>query len=492
MLELRHYQHAAVQQLSESFLEHLRVIFRLDTGGGKTVVFSEIAFRAVKKNKTVLILTDRTELFKQASNSIQRLNIPICKINPDNREIYPEAKLFVGMVETVARRLELLKDIKLDLIIIDEAHKGNFFKILDAFPNVMTIGATATPINKRLHKYYTKIVDVISISELIQEGFLAPCKPYQMQDDFSDVKVEKNGEEFNGESLFQHFNKSKLYEGVVENYLAKLHGKKTIIFNVNIEHSDTMARAFCAAGIQSHSITSKTSEAERKYLLEAFSRGDFLVLNNCGILTTGYDEPSIEAVIVNRATLSLALWLQMLGRGSRPYKNKPYFIVLDFGMNHDRHGLWDEVREWSLDPPKKKKKGLGAAPVKICKGCEAMISAVAKKCQFCGYEYDVSNLSFKNGVLVEVKPRIPVDLTERNIADLNVQELAELQKTKLHTAQMIWRVVRSKGEEAVKEYAKVMDYGTGWAHRQIEEVKKAKEAGIEITFNNYKIKQVVN
>lgn len=484
MPELYPYQLEAVNSLSVGFKEHLRQIFILPTGGGKTVVFSEIALRAITKGKTVLILTDRIELFKSAVKAVSVHQIPVCKINAENKNIVKEAKLFVGMVETIARRLEQFENIKLDLIIIDECHKGNFFKIIDAFPEVMVIGATATPINKSLYKYYTNMVDVVTIQDLIAKGFLSPCKPYQMQDDFSDVKVEKNGAEFNEESLFQHFNKSKLYEGVVENYLAKCNETKAIIFNVNIEHSDTMARAFTAAGIQSYSITSKTSSSERTYILEQFAKGEFMVLNNCGILTTGYDEPSIQTVIVNRATLSLALWLQMQGRGSRILNGKKYFTVLDFGMNHDRHGLWEEPRTWELKPPKKKKQGLGAAPLKICKGCEAMIAAVAKKCQFCGFEYNIGELKLKDGILVEMKPKIPVQLTERYIGDLTIEELIDLQKTKLHTSQMIWRVVRSKGEQAVKDYAKLMEYGYGWVNRQLDQLENNQ-------YNNYKIKQVL-
>lgn len=425
-------------------------------------------------------------MFKSAVNAVSVHKIPVCKIDSENKIIAKEAKLFVGMVETVARRIEqLIAEVKPDLIIIDECHKGNFFKIIDAYPDVMVLGATATPINKKLHLYYTNMVEVATINELVDKKFLSPCKPYQMQDDFSDVKIEKNGNEFNEESLFQHFNKSKLYEGVIENYLLKCKGKKAIVFNVNIEHSDSMARAFTADGIQSYSITSKTSAEERKYLLESFKRGDFMVLNNCGILTTGYDEPSIEVIIVNRATLSLALWLQMQGRGSRIFPNKFFFIVLDFGMNHDRHGLWEETRNWSLAPPKKKKQGLGAAPLKICKGCEAMISAVSKKCVFCGFEYEIGELKLKDGVLVEMTAKIPVQLTERYIDTLSIEELIELQKTKLHTAQMIWRVIRSKGEEAIKHYAKLMEYNYGWVKRQTEQIENSK-------FNNYKIKQVIN
>jgi len=494
MIELRQYQVNGVQLASEGFRQHKRQIFVLPTGGGKTVIFSDIAYKAVNKGKTVLVLTDRVELFKQASTALGRNNIPICKINADSKILHKDAKLFVGMVETVARRLAQLQDIVFDLIIIDECHKGNFFKIIDAFPDYNVLGFTATPKNKHLHKYYTNLIDVIGIDKLIEQGYLAPCHPFQMEDDFSDVKLQKSGDDYNEQQLFLHYNKSKLYAGVVEEYLKRCAGSKTLVFNVNIEHSDTMARAFTAAGIPSFSITSKTKDFDRVKILEGFSRGDFPVLNNCGILTTGYDEPSIETIIVNRKTASLPLWLQMCGRGGRIYPGKPYFTLLDFGKNHDEHGLWDEPRVWKLEEPKKKRKGgIGAAPLKSCKQCKAVIPLMAAKCVYCGYVYDMADMVLKEGVLKEVKamPRIPEQLVDRFIGDFSLQELKNLQEAKQHTAQLIWRVVRSKGVEAVKEYAKMMDYKYGWIMSQVADIEKAKEANKKIEFTNYKIKQVI-
>lgn len=495
MIELRQYQVNGVQLASEGFRNHKRQIFVLPTGGGKTVIFSDIAYKAVNKNKVVLVLTDRVELFKQASAAIGRNNVPICKINAGNKILHREAKLFVGMVETVARRLtQLVEAINPNLIIIDECHKGNFFKIIDAFPEVNVLGFTATPINKHLHKYYTNLIDVIGIDKLIEQGYLAPCRALQMEDDLSDIKKEKSGAEFNEQSMFQHYHKAKLYSGVVEEWLKECAGKQTIIFNVNIEHAETMTRAFNAAGIQSFCVTSKTKEADRVFILEQFSKGAFPVLNNCGILTTGYDEPSIQAVVVNRATMSLALWLQMVGRGGRPFPGKPYFTLLDFGMNHDRHGLWDEPRTWSIAEKKKKRNnGIGAAPVKSCKQCRAVIHLMAARCAYCGYVYPIGEMVLKEGVMNEVKavPRIPEQLVDRFIGDFSLEELQKLQEAKQHTAQLIWRVVRSKGVEAVKQYAKMMGYKYGWVMSQTEEIEKAKAADKPIGFTNYKINQVI-
>ncbi len=483
MLELRNYQNESIIELREGFKLHQRQILCLPTGAGKTVVFSFIASQVVRKNKKVLILTDRQELFKQTFKSVNRLDLPVCKIDPDSKVVFKQANLFLGMVETFKRRIDLFQEMEFDLIICDECHKQAFNKVFDFFPKTMVLGCTATPVGKHLFKYYTNLVQGIDIPELIEQGFLSPCLGYEMQDDFSDLKTDKSGE-FNEDSLFKHFNKSKLYEGLVDEYLKRANGKKTLIFNCSIEHTLLTTKAFNAAGIKSYAITSNTPKEEREYILESYDKGEFQVLQNANIFVAGYDNPSIEVIIMNRATTSLPVWLQAAGRGSRIFPGKNKFMLIDFGGNFSRHGLWDEPRTWSLKPPKKRNAKLGVKPVKMCVNCEAMIAAMARKCQFCGHEYAIGETVLKDGVLVEVKPKIPSELVERHIADLNIQELVNLQKTKLHTATMIWRVVRSKGEESVKEYAKLQGYTRGWIERQLLDMDNCK-------FNNYIVKQVM-
>ena len=491
------YQLQTIDELDLGFETHLRQIAVLPTGGGKTVLFSEIALRAVTSGKVVLVLTDRIELFNSACDAISGLNIPICKINKDNNNIYAGAKMFVGMVETVARRLAKMQGINFDLIIIDECHRGNFFKILDAYPNVKTIGFTATPIHKKIPLYYTNMINVIDIPELVDKGYLVPCHPYQVVDDFSDIETESD--EFDESLLFNHFNSSKLYDGVIDWYRAVCAGKQTIVFNVNIDHSNKMAADFNAAGIKSYSITSKTPDDERKYILESFARGDFPVLNNCGILTTGYNEPTIEAVIVNRATKSLALWLQMQGRGSRicPAINKKKFIVVDFGMNHGRHGWWDDVRTWSLNPPDKKKKrnrfvrSSYSISTKDCLKCRAVMSAQAVICRACGHGSGLSTIpKLSAGILIDLKTKIPVSLVDKHISDLSVIELVDLQNTGLHTEKSITRVILARGASAIAEYASITGKPDTWINEQLNTIDANKKAGIKIAFSNYKIKQV--
>lgn len=466
-MHLRPYQHETVNQTALGFKTHQRQILCAPTGAGKTVMFSEIVRRAAERGTQVLVLTDRIELFKQTFKSLSGRGIAVQTISAesDHRFFDPLALVTVGMVETVKRRF--LFGYKPQLIICDEAHKGNFTRVLnEIFPDVKVIGATATPIGKHLPKLYTNIVQVIDIPELIRDGFLSPCRAFQMQDDFSDLDVKAG--EYTEASQFGHFNKRHLYDGVVREYINRTPGKKCIVFNVNIEHAQKMTDEFRNAGIVSECITSKTPKDERERILKAFSDGLFPVLNNCGILTTGYDDPSIEVVIMNRKTKSLPLWLQCCGRGSRIYPGKTHFTVLDFGMNHSEHGLWAEPRTWSLIEKKKRKKGVEAAPVKNCPKCDAMLSSKARLCEYCGHEFPQPETEIKEGVLVEVSPKTPEALVGKRIESMTPAELIELQKSGRFATKFIWRIARQNSDAFLREYAKLAGYHRGWVMKQAE------------------------
>ena len=167
------------------------------------------------------------------------------------------------------RREHLVKSLNPDLIIIDEAHYGNFTKVIEAFPDAYILGVTATPIGKHFYKYYTNIVQTIDTPDLIQQNFLVPYKAYQMVDDFSGLRKGASGD-FSEKSQYNFFNKEKLYDGVIEQWRERANNKKTIVFNCNIKHSNETAEAFRKAGIKSYSVTSKTSVSDREKYLNEF------------------------------------------------------------------------------------------------------------------------------------------------------------------------------------------------------------------------------
>lgn len=460
-MELRDYQKDSVNELRNGFKYHKRQVLCLPTGSGKTVVFSEIVKKAISNGTQTIILTHRTELLKQTFTTVEKLGLKIQVLNAESKTIDSNAILTIAMVETLQRRLKKT-DFKPKLIIIDEAHFGNFNKVIDHFKDSFIIGATATPVGKHFELYYTNIVSNIDIPELVNKKFLVDCKAYQMQDDFSDVKVDKG--EFNPKDLYSHFDKQSLYNGVIDNWKRVCEGKKTIVFNCNIHHSNNMCEMFNSFGIKSYSITSNTTDQERVKILQDFKESKFLVLNNCGILTTGFDEPSIECVIMNRATKSLPLWLQCCGRGSRLYENKDIFYVLDFGMNHSRHGLWNDKRVWSLTQNKKVPKE-NIAPVKTCKNCDAMVHASIMVCPYCGYNFPKEKSKIKDGNLVEVFKCI-----EKTAIDCTLQDCVNMVKYKTTKSSFVFRIIR--GKELTQQFAESIGYSNGWVFMQRDQPKE--------------------
>lgn len=489
-MELYYYQDNGINQASAGFRQYLRQLLVMPTGSGKTVVFAEIIKRAILKNKTVLVLTDRKELHKQSIKAVNKHSIPVCEITEKTKSIYLEAKLFIGMVETVSIRIEQLKSVKFDLIIIDEAHKENFYKILDILNDVPTLGCTATPINKKLHLYYQNLICPIDVPELIEKGYLAKCISYEMTDDFSDLKIQKSGDDYTEKSLFNHFNQVHIYGGLVDEYRNRINGQKTIIFCVNVRHVMETYNTFLKEGFPVYYVHSKMKDHERDFMIKSFEEDANGIIINCGILCTGYDHPPITGVMIAKKTLSLALWLQMNGRGGRTYDFKSHFTVLDFGGNLASHGAWNEPRAWSLALPKKNKRKsiLNISRTKRCEKCQSSCSVSATKCSTCNEPFLEKTVVYKVGTMKEFKPETPTELKGKRILDLDLYELMELQRSKKFHASFIWRVIRSKGEYAIENYALSMEYKKGWVQRQFEQLKMENKMNTKTPIKNYLLK----
>ena len=390
---------------------------------------------------TAMILCDRKELIGQANDKINSLGLFPTVIAPKYRQTIN--RIYLASVDTLRRR-----DFpKIDLLIVDEAHKQTFDKTILKYQqlcNPYIIGATATPLRTGnqncLSTMYSAMVDPVSIQDLIDNKFLVDARTYAAKEDFSKVKT--RGADFDSRALFEKFNDSKLYDGVVDNYKKFSENEKAICFNVNVEHSRLMTDKFKDSGISAAHIDGNTSDWERKQILRDYKEGKFNVLSNCSVLTTGFDEPSIKTVIVNRATMSLSLWLQMCGRGSRPFDQKEGFKIIDQGANVYRHGMWEEDREWSL-VKKKKRKSDGVAPVKICLPCGAINYASATKCKICDSPFPEKEKKLHKGEFVEVEKKYTRGAISK--PDPKTATAKELH-----------------------EYAKMKGYRPGWVYKQME------------------------
>lgn len=486
-MNLRPYQLEGMALIQESFRKgHKRVIRCAPTGSGKSLEMAEMTRRAYEKGRRVIILTHRMELFKSTLAHLGRSGIPCFELNAGAYMPPGDWRVCLAMEKTLWNRISKPDYVGQtpDMLIADEIHFQNFSKIIDYYRESYLIGFSATPKGKHIHKIYTDIVQNVDIPDLLASGFLTPCKPYQMQDDFSDVKIK--GEDFEEASLFKHFDKSKLYDGIIDEYRDKCNGQKGIVFCVNIEHTVKTYEAFKAAGINafmvhSGSKTYKMSEDERVRQTQAFEDSTDGVIINSGILTTGYDHAAILWVGIMRATLSLPLWLQMQGRGSRIYPGKERFTVLDFGQNHTRLGLWNQPRTWDIKAPKKKKK-LNAAPVKTCPSCGAMIYATARLCEFCGHEFPKPTFELREGIMCEVGSDVPLGLSGKKISELSISELILCQRVGKMKPTYIWRIIRTKEKDQpglLEQYAEKMEYKRGWLYHHQSKVDDSTQVGFK-------------
>ncbi len=354
--DLYSYQKEAINKIFQRFDEErddYHLLFQLPTGGGKTVIFSEIVRKYLSNhNKKVLVLTHRIELCKQTSKMLTEFGV-------DNKVIHSKANLddqhlyscFVAMVETLNNRLN---DNKLDisdigLVIIDEAHYNSFTKIFKFFSNSFFLGVTATPLSSNIQlpmtDNYEELIVGESIESLISIGFLSKAIPYSYNVGLTSLVIGANGD-YTVKSSDDLYTNNEMLSKLVEAYEERSKGKKTLIFNNGINTSINVYHTFKAAGYPVAHLDNTATKKEREFILRWFKKTPNAILSSVSILTTGFDEPTVETIILNRATRSLTLYYQMIGRGSRILKDKSTFNVIDLGNNFHRFGMWGSDLNW--------------------------------------------------------------------------------------------------------------------------------------------------
>lgn len=374
MIKLRNYQ----QPFYDKILEELytndtkRVCCVMPTGGGKSVIIGKLANEM--KGRT-LILTHRIEILQQNSDWLINAGILSSTINT----LRYDNTIIIAMVQTLFARIEKygIEYLgKFDNIILDEVHILIFEKVFEKYDYKKLVGFTGSPV---IHgkNIYTEIdgveyVEPYTLSRIFDTIVCGPDSQdlidlnYLVQDytislqlpDFDKLKESKsNPDGYTAKSMNEVYYNTVSLKKLDEAYYKYGSGKKTIIFNssnkVNKFVYDHMKKKGLNVKMFDTSANKEINpETEKKYkrkeIIEWFKKERDAVLINTNVFTTGFDVSDVEVVVVNRATKSLALWIQMVGRGSRItdkiYKDK--FTVIDLGQNTHEHGLWSKRRDW--------------------------------------------------------------------------------------------------------------------------------------------------
>lgn len=356
--QLYPFQENTVHQIIAELVKNgndFNLLYQLPTGGGKTVIFSEITKQYIEKwEKKVLILTHRIELSIQTSKQLSAIAVSNKIINSEVKTLDDESEYncFIAMVETLNNRLQddenFIKDI--GLVIVDEAHYNSFRKIFKYYKQANILGVTATPLSSNkalpLNDHYDKLKVGESISSLIEKGYLSNAETFTYDVNLHGLKIGSNGD-FTVSSSEQVYGNYFMQEKLLFAYEEVALNTKTLVFNSGIETSIRVQETFQKRGYKIRHLDSTFSDKDRKEILRWFKVTPNAILTSVGILTTGFDEPTVETIILNRATRSLTLYHQMIGRGSRKLPNKDTFQLIDLGNNVRRFGLWQDYINWN-------------------------------------------------------------------------------------------------------------------------------------------------
>lgn len=411
--DLRPYQQRGIARLRELVTvgKRKRLLAVGPTGLGKMVITASMIQTSTLP---VLFVAHRRELLDQCADQLRSLGITNVSIVRGNDSRYdPNSSIQIASIQTLARRDKPFLGEPV-LIFIDEAHRAASDSmrenIFDAYPQAIVIGFTATP--ARLDgrplggDLFEELVPIATYEELFKnpdwlarpDGFSVPIKPYLDH-------VPMSGADFDEEMLAKAMHTDPLEGQIIDHWLrfsnkhpAVKNGervysefvegerRRTVVFAVNIAHSQSIATRFERAGVKVAHLDGKTPDSERARIIKALGSGELEVVCNCNIAVEGVDVPEIKLVMQARPTHSLVMHRQQVGRMLRPWKGIVP-ILLDHAGNWDRLGCpWEDLA-WSLSSRPKR---TGAKlPMKLCKVCFAYCEPSRITCPFCGAEFQV-------------------------------------------------------------------------------------------------------
>lgn len=339
MIVLRPYQTEALEAVLSSEAKGInKQLIVLPTGAGKTVIFSHLPI--IRKESTpMLVIAHRAELLHQAKNKIQQMNPDLIVEIEQAENIAGKVDVVVASVPTMGRansdRIEKFSKDYFKTIIIDEAHHAaapTYRRIVDYFQPNLILGVTATPQRSdstRLIDVFQEIVYYKTIEDLIKQGWLTRLVGYRIKTETDLTEIEVSDGDFVQSQLQDAVNNPNRNASIVAAYQQICQERKTLVFAAGVQHAKDLALSFTKNSIVTEVILGETPDEERSTILQKFRNNEIKVLINVGVLTEGFDEPSVQAIILARPTKSTLLYTQVVGRGTRLDEGKDNCLIID-------------------------------------------------------------------------------------------------------------------------------------------------------------------
>jgi DNA repair protein RadD len=402
-LVLRPYQQQAVGAVYAYLRDHdANPVVVIPTGAGKTPIMATICTDAVNIwQGRVLILAHVRELLEQTYNTLTtlapKLSVGIFSAGLARKDM--NQRVIIAGIQSIYKRAFDFDPF--DLVIIDEAHmippegEGMYQSFLTDCklinPSQRVIGLTATPFRMTTgiicqpNHFLNSICFEIGVKELIVQGYLCPLRTKSAVNKIDADNIRIRCGEFIStevEKIMDTDVRVKAACSEIVEYTRDRHS--VLIFASGIDHGRHIQRILKETyNIECGFVSSESMDGWRKKALEEFKSGKMKYLCNVNVLTTGFDAPNIDCIVLLRPTMSPGLYYQMVGRGFRLHESKTDCLVLDFGGNVIRHGPVDTLRV--TDASKRDSTGAACCPAKECPNCYELIHAAYSTCPQCGH-----------------------------------------------------------------------------------------------------------
>lgn len=351
-ISLRPYQVKAIDKIQRGFAKTHKQLCVLPTGSGKTVVFSHVIQDMMAKT---LIIAHTKELVAQAMKTVRSI-CPHLKVGMLNSSTNLDVVVTTIQAVFCGDNLKTIIKENFDLLIIDECHRArssSYEALIKALSPIKYLGCTATPYRtdkKSVQELFGQCSFSFSLIDMIEEGFLCDLTGYKVKTNISLSGIRKQKGDFQANELTAIVNVKNRNELIVKEYLKLSPHEKTIAFCSSIKHAQDLRNEFISQGISCEDINGKLRNTHRDEVLSRFKQGKTRVLTNCNLLTEGFDEPSITAILMCRPTVSKTLYVQMIGRGTRLFQGKSHCKVIEFTDNDFDVCQMEDL----LDTPQKK------------------------------------------------------------------------------------------------------------------------------------------
>ena len=355
---LRDYQIEICEKVNEAFGKHRSVMMQMPTGTGKTVVLASLVKQYLNRDAdcAVLIVAHRIELIEQTGAFLSHFGIDYGVIAGGK---WPAVfkRVMVASVQTLSKNLDI--DLAPSLVVIDEAHHTlakTYQMLWTAWPEAKFLGLTATPYRMSGDGFtdlFEVLVDSWSVKQFIADGWLSPYDYYSIRPDSEEQQeidsLKKRGADgdFQMKELREKLDVRPSIERLFESFERFAFDKKGIIYAIDIAHAEHIAEYYRLQGVNAVAISSKTPAKERAEVIRTFKdENSIQILVSVDLFSEGFDCPDVEFIQMARPTLSLAKYLQMVGRGLRPCKGKQCCTIIDNVGLYRTFGLPSVDRDW--------------------------------------------------------------------------------------------------------------------------------------------------